>query len=139
MYTPVNPSFTIQKWGLGGQYYIGMFSWWALNCTQLVLFRNRKVTVVQTNEKVICICQGNNEDCRIYAETSSKNNKISTYFTCENIILIYYSFRIYIDFMACNKINLDTPPSYTELCITIKYREWENKIGKSNHQIEMLI
>ena len=29
MYTPVNPSFTIQKWGLrGGQYYIGMFSWW---------------------------------------------------------------------------------------------------------------
>ena len=26
MYTPINPSFTIQKWVLGGQNYIGMFS-----------------------------------------------------------------------------------------------------------------
>ena len=27
MYTPVNPSFTIKKWGLRGQDYIGMVSW----------------------------------------------------------------------------------------------------------------
>ena len=27
IYTPVNPSFTIWKWGLRGQHYIGMFSW----------------------------------------------------------------------------------------------------------------
>ena len=31
MHTPVNPSVTIQKWGLRGSelYYIGMFSWWS--------------------------------------------------------------------------------------------------------------
>ena len=29
MYTPVNPSFTIQKWGLRGQNYIGVF-WWCM-------------------------------------------------------------------------------------------------------------
>ena len=28
MYTPVNPSFTIEKWGLRGENYIGVFSWW---------------------------------------------------------------------------------------------------------------
>ena len=28
LYTPVNPSFTILKWGLRGQNYIGMFSLW---------------------------------------------------------------------------------------------------------------
>ena len=28
MYTPVNPSFTIYKWGLNGSNYIGMLSWW---------------------------------------------------------------------------------------------------------------
>ena len=28
MYTPENPSFSILKWGLRGQNYIGMFSWW---------------------------------------------------------------------------------------------------------------
>ena len=28
IYTPVNPSLTIQKWGLRGLNYIGMFSWW---------------------------------------------------------------------------------------------------------------
>ena len=27
MYTPVNPSFTIRKWGLRGQNYLGVFSW----------------------------------------------------------------------------------------------------------------
>ena len=27
MYTPVNPSFIILKWGLRGSNYIGMFSW----------------------------------------------------------------------------------------------------------------
>ena len=31
MYTPVNPSFTILKWGLRGQNYIGMFSGCASN------------------------------------------------------------------------------------------------------------
>ena len=31
IYTPVDPSFTIWKWGLRGQYYIGMFSWWSAN------------------------------------------------------------------------------------------------------------
>ena len=27
MYIPVNPSFTVQNWGLRGQNYIGMFPW----------------------------------------------------------------------------------------------------------------
>ena len=37
MYTPVNPSFTVQKWGLRGHNYIGRFSWWIEDRTWVVI------------------------------------------------------------------------------------------------------
>ena len=51
MYTPVNPSFTIYKWGLRGQNYIGMFSWWNNKYMFGPLFHLWNITVKHSDKK----------------------------------------------------------------------------------------
>ena len=44
MYTPVNPSFTIWKWDLRGQHYIGMFSWCVDDINKRTLMRMVRIS-----------------------------------------------------------------------------------------------